>query len=144
MNSLAEEFCEVFKLYIEVGDELARSTALDGPQDSQKLVNLILQNRESLERIAQMNSRVMLLSDAWEKCRDHLDPDSREETGKLVEAARAQASRLQELCRIHTEKLRSVCADLGNSLAEIGKGSQFLKSLRPVKNNYPKFVDSLY
>ena len=144
MNSLVAEFREVFSLYIKLGDEITRVMNVDDSKDPQGLVNSILQNRECLERITQMHSRVVQLSDAWDKCRNRLDPESREEAHNLAAAARAQAVRLQELCSARTEKLRRIRDELGKNLAEIEKGSQFLKSLKPVKNNFPKFVDSHY
>jgi hypothetical protein len=144
MNNLADEFRDVFNLYIKLGEELTGIMDVDDSKDAQVLIKSILQNRDCLERITQMNSRVMQLSDNWAKCRNHLDPESRSEACDLAAAAKAQAVRLQELCRVQTEKLQRVRDDLGKNLAEIGKGSQFLKSIKPVKNNYPKFVDSLY
>ena len=144
MTNLAGEFRDVFNLYIKLGEELTRIMDVGDSKDPQVLVKSILQNRDCLERITQMNSRVVQLSDTWVKRRNHLDPKSRSEAHDLVAAAKAQAVRLQELCRVRTEQLRRVRDDLGKNLAEIGKGSQFLKSIKPVRNNYPKFVDSLY
>ena len=144
MTNLADEFRDVFSLYIRLGKELTRIMDVGDSKDPQVLVNSILQNRDCLERITQMNSRVVQLSENWAKCRNHLDPESRSEAHNLAAAAKAQAARLQELCSVNTEKLRRVRDDLGKNLAEIGKGSQFLKSIKPVRNNYPKFVDSLY
>ncbi|MBN1571501.1 MAG: hypothetical protein JXA73_26935 [Acidobacteria bacterium] len=91
-----------------------------------------------------MNSRVVQLSDSWGKCRNQLDPETRTEVQDLVAAARMQAIHLQELCSVWAQKLQRIHDELGTNLAEIGKGSQFLKSLKPLKNNYPKFVDSRY
>jgi hypothetical protein len=144
MNNLADEFRDVFNLYIKLGEELTKIMDVGDSEDPQVLIGSILRNRECLERITQMHSRVAQLSDNWAKCRNHLDPESRSEAHELAAAAKAQAVRLQELCSVQTEKLRRVCDDLGKKLAEIGKGSQFLKSIKPLKNNYPKFVDSLY
>jgi hypothetical protein len=144
MEKLTAEFREVFSLYIKLGDEITRIMDVDGSKGPHVLVNSVLQNRECLERIAEMNSRVVQLSDAWEKCRNRLDPETRKEAHNLAAAARAQAIRLQELCAAGAEKLRNIRDELGKNLAEIGKGSQFLKSIKPVKNNYPKFVDSHY
>ena len=144
MNHLADQFRDIFNLYIKLGEELTRIMDVGDSKDPQVLVESILQNRDCLERIAQMNSRVVQLSENWANCRNNLDPESRSETHNLAAAAKAQAVRLQELCGVNTEKLRRVRDDLGKNLAEIGKGSQFLKSIKPVRNNYPKFVDSLY
>jgi hypothetical protein len=144
MHNLALEFREVFNLYIKLGEELARIMDVDDTKDPQALIRSVLQNRDCLDRIAQMNTRVINLSDAWEKCRSQLDPKSRSDICDSAAAARDQAVRLQQLCSAQTEKLRMVHNEVGKKLAEIGKGSQLLKSIKPVKNNYPKFVDSLY
>jgi hypothetical protein len=144
MNNFASEFQDVFQLYLKLGEELEKLMDVKDSKDSQALVRFILQNRDCLVRVEQMNSRVRQLSDDWRKCRDKLDPKSRNEARNLAEAARAQAVRLKNLCTIQAQKLETARDKLGKGLAEIGKGTRFLKSIKPIKNNYPKFIDSLY
>ena len=144
MNNLATEFREVCGLYIKLGEELTRIMALADSENPQTYVKSILQNRDCLTRITQMNSRVIQLSATWEKSQNDLDPKSQSETRQLVATARMQANRLQELCGIQILKLQTIRGALERDLAELGKGSQFMKSLKPVKNNYPKFIDSSY
>jgi hypothetical protein len=116
----------------------------DDAGDPQVLVQSILLNRACFERINQMGARVARLSDHWRKSRAELDSVTRDETCKLVETAKSHAARMHEMCTIHAEKLRITRDRLGNYLAETGKGSQYLKSLKPAKNNYPKFIDSMH
>jgi hypothetical protein len=144
MKNLVAEFQDVFTLYLQLGEELTRIMNIDDSKDPQALIKAILQNRNCLDRITQMNARVVHLSESWEKCRTHLDPESRNRARNLAEAAKAQAVRLQELCSIQAQKLQTIRDKLGKNLAEIGKGSRYLKSMKPSKSNYPKFIDSMY
>ena len=144
MKDLITEFQDVFTLYLKLGEELTKVLSINDTKDPRILVQSILQNRNCLDRIAQMNSRVMHLSDAWKKCRADLDPDSRKKIGDLAEAARTQAARLQELCGDQANKLQMACDELGEKLGEIGKGARYLDSMKPPKHNYPKFIDSMH
>jgi hypothetical protein len=144
MKNLVSEFQDVFALYLKLGEDLTKIMSIDDSKDRNAFVKAVLQNRDSLERITQMNSRIMQLSEAWDKCRENMPPEAREKVRASVEAAKAQAKRLQELCSIHARKLQALRDKLGDNLAELGKGAQYLKSIKPPKNNYPKFIDSLY
>lgn len=143
-NPLAAEFRDVFNLYIKLGEELAKITDVGNSEDPQALAEAILKNRECLNRIQQMNSRILQLSSDWQQHRKSLDQESEREIRALTDATRAQVKQLQELCSIHVQKLQNTRDKLQQDLAEIGKGAQYLKSTTPAKNNYPKFIDSLY
>jgi hypothetical protein len=144
MTIFISEFQDVFQGYLTLADDLTKIMDVDDSQDPHILVQSILQNCDCLNRIDQMNLRVLKLTDDWEKhCADS-DQCSREEASKLIEAAKAQAVRLQILCTIKSQKLQSLRDVLGKNLEELGKGAQYLKSLKPAKNNYPKFIDSRY
>jgi hypothetical protein len=144
MKNLISEFREVLSLYLQLGEDLSKILSIDDSKDPGVFVKAILQNRSSLEQIEQMNSRVMQLSDAWQKCRDQLDPETRKKVSALAEASRAQAKRLQELCSLHAKKLQAARDKLGENLSELGKGTRYLNSIKPPKNNYPKFIDSRF
>jgi hypothetical protein len=144
MKNLVSEFQEVFSLYLKLGEDLTKIMSIDDSKDPGAFVKAILQNRNSLEQIAQMNSRVMQLSDTWQKCRSQFDPATREKIRVLVDASRAQAKQLQELCGLHAKKLQVVRDRLGENLAELGKNGRYLNSIKPPKNNYPKFIDSRF
>lgn len=144
MKNLVSEFQDVFNLYCRLGEELTRIMDIDDSKDSQVLVKAILENHDCLDRITQMNSRVMQLSETWGNCRAHFDPESRNKICNLAEASKAQAVRLQALCNIQAQKLQMLRDTLRKDLAELGKATQYLKSVKPTKGNYPKFIDSLY
>ena len=144
MNALASEYQDVFRLYLRLGKDLAKIMDIDDKANPQDYVESILANRDCLMRIEQMNSRILRLSEAWKKCRATLDLESQDEIEELAGEARSQAVRLRELCGTHVQKLQKVRNKLADDLAEIGKGAEYLKSTKPIKNNYPKFIDSLY
>jgi hypothetical protein len=144
MKTLASDFEDVFKLYLRLGQDLARILDIEDSDHSQALARSILENRDCLVRIEQMNSRILQLSSNWEKCRDSLDPASANAIQELARSTRAQAMHLKELCSRHAEKLQIARDRLSSEMAELSKAAQHLNSLKPVKNNYPKFFDSVY
>ncbi len=144
MTDLISEFRDIIALYLKIGEELAKILQVDDSRDPQALVQAILKHRDCLDQITQMSSRVKAASDSWKMCGSHLDSKSRDETRDLAETAHAHVARLKALCDIHAEKLKIARGRLEKSLAEINQGSRYLRSLKPVKNNYPKFIDSLH
>ncbi len=143
-SALAQEFQDVFQLYLKVGEELGKIMETEEGNDPIALADSILKNRDTLIRIENMSFRVLKLSEQWEQYRSNLCPDSPDEMRDLAGAAKAQAIRLKELCHHQSEKILAVRDRLGKNLEEIGKGSQYLKSVKPIKNNYPKFIDTLF
>ena len=144
MKDLISEFEDVLTLYSRLGEELTRILEIGDSKDARLLVKAVIENRDCLDRVTQMNSRVMRLSDAWAKCRAELDPETRDKVCKLAEASKAQAAHLQSLCTIRAQRLQTVREKLGRDLAELGKATRYLTSMKPRKGNYPKFVDTLY
>jgi uncharacterized coiled-coil DUF342 family protein len=144
MSALAEEFQDVFQLYLKLSEELTKIIDADDSKDPLELVDSILKNRDCLNRIENMNFRVLRLSEDWEKYRSRLGPESPDEVRDLAGSAKAQAIKLRELCNLYEQKIRAIRDKLGENLEEVGKGSQYLKSVKPIKYNYPKFIDSLY
>jgi hypothetical protein len=144
MSAIAAEYQEVFQLYLRLGKELTKIMGIDDAKNPQFFVESILANRDYMTRIEQLNSRVLQLSEDWERYRTSVDLEAEDQIRELAAAARAQAVRLKELCSIHAQKLQIIRDKLEKDLAEIGKGTEYLKSVKPIKNNYPKFIDSLY
>jgi hypothetical protein len=144
MTDLVSEFKAMATTYDEIGEELARALESDDSQNFKSLIRSILTNRDSLSRIGQMNSRVILVSTEWKKRRASLDAQLCEEMDRMAEDALKQAVRLNQLCSLTAKKLEAARDKFGAELSEIGKGAQYLKSVTPAKSNYPKFVDSMY
>jgi hypothetical protein len=144
MSAIVTEYKEVFQLYLRLGRELTKIMDIDDTKNPQVFVESILANRDYMTRIEQLNARVLQLSEDWEKYRSSIDPEMEEQIRELATAAKAQAVQLKELCSIHAQRLQIIRDKLEKDLAEIGKGAEYLKSVKPIKNNYPKFIDSLY
>jgi len=107
------------------------------------LINTTLRNRDLLDRIEHMNARISQLSQEWDGFRDHLDATTRQNIVELAESVRHQGAQLSQLCTGLMRALEARRGNLEKQLAEVRKGSSYLQSLKPLKNNYPKFVDSL-
>jgi hypothetical protein len=142
MNMLADEFQKVIQIYKKLGQDLSRTLCVPESRNCQTLIQSILSNRQCLSEIEKMNARIAPLSKKWIDCRANLDPKSREEISKLVETAKKEAMQLNQLCSANIEKIAKAKEDMRARLKEIDKGAQFLKSMKPIKNNYPKFIDS--
>jgi len=144
MHYLVQEFQDLVKRYQDLGKEL--SGVLEGTDSGnpQVLVQSILQNRDCLSRIIQIDVQVQQLSGDWQKTAPQLDSNMRLQVRALADAAKAQAVRLKGLCGAYAEKIENARGQLGKELAEIGRGSQYLQSVKPIKGNYPKFIDSVY
>jgi len=144
MINIASEFRAVSYIYLHLEQELEKMIGATVHEDPADLVEATLASRDCLDRVEQMHSRLLELSAKWKKCRTTLAPETREEIGRLSEVIRARAIRLSELCGIQTGRLEKIREKLGMDLAELEKGAQYLRSIKPAKGNYPKFIDSLY
>jgi|WetSurMetagenome_2_1015567.scaffolds.fasta_scaffold178093_3 hypothetical protein len=144
MKNFAEEFRNLSSFYTKLAEDLAKIPIADDSKDGSAFVKSTLQKRELLEQIPGMDSRISQLSDDWTKCRAKLDPATQNRADEMAADAKSQAARLQELCRIHTQKLQAIHNEIRNNLVELAKGARFAKVLKPIQHNYPKFIDSSY
>ena len=139
--TIAEEFEQLHKTYAALVEELGKAfeTSNGGQSDAAASV---LRNRECLSRIEQMHEKVRQVSAAWQKLRAHLDPQCQNQAEHFIEAAKADVLRLKQICGVHTQKLIALQTRILSDIGNIGKGARLLHSLKPIKNNYPKFIDS--
>jgi hypothetical protein len=142
MNPSASDFRDTFQNYIKLSEDLSKIIDKDCSKDPQALVQSILQNRDSLDRIVQMNGRVVKLTNEWRKRCVHFAPQIQNEIRDLIVGAQAQAIRLQTLCSLKSQLIQETREGLGKELEELRKGARYLKSLKPGQHNYPKFIDS--
>jgi len=144
MRDIVLRLKDVSLLYTSLGEELARVLDVDDSKDCGALVESILQHRDCLARLKELNSSVLSLSSELAQTRSKMNPESKEEIKPIAEAVRSQVIRLNELCGIHAERLKSARDKLERDLAELGRGARYLQSVKPAKSNYPKFIDSSY
>jgi hypothetical protein len=144
MIPLAEELKKLHQLYINLGRELNRALSASDMDSSPALIKSTLDNRSRLGEIEAMNVRIGRLADSWAESRGDLSSECNNEIRDLMTAISAQAVQLQTLCNVRVQKLTSVRDLLGKELAEIEKSTRYLNSMKPAKQNYPKFIDSFY
>ena len=142
MKNFAAEFRALSSFYTKLAEDLNKILNTEDSKDSRALVKCTLQNRELLEQIPKMTARIAELSNQWTQSRAKLDPATRNEAYQTIADAKSQAIRLQELCRIHTQKLQAIHDEIRTNLVELAKGARFAKVLKPIQHNYPKFIDS--
>jgi hypothetical protein len=142
MKLFDSELQYLLELYTRLDAELTtldESVKSNGPSAA---VESVLRNRDLFSRIEQMNSRLLQLAKEWEKFGPHLDPETRRRTLQLAEKARKQAMSLARAGERKMKEISTIRADLESKLKQISSGTRFLESIKPVKSNYPKFVDS--
>jgi hypothetical protein len=144
MKDIVSELKDISLVYARLGEELSSVLDVDDSKDCRTLVESILEHRDCLARLKQINSTVLRLSHELTKDRSNLNSAPQDEVRLLVDAIRRQAIRLNELCGIHAQRLKSARDKLEKDLAELGRGALYLQSVKPAQNNYPKFIDSLY
>jgi hypothetical protein len=131
-------------LYFRLHAEFSAHALEPGtPAQISTLSAAILQNRELLARIEQMNGRLLQLAQEWKSFREQLDPVSRSEVTQLAERVSHHASQLSEVCARRIQQLESGQNELQKAMDGVQTGARYLASIKPGKTNYPKFLDSL-
>jgi len=70
------------------------------------------------------------------------EPARHAQIERLVAEASAQLRQLQRVCGSYMQKLERDVERKSRELGELDRGARYLASVRPVRSNFPKFVDS--
>jgi len=141
MSKLAEEFHDVLGLYVKLTADLTRIAGVGESEDNpQAIIQSILDNRSCLTEIQQLNARLSQLYGAWKDEEANLSDG--DEIRGVVDGVREQMRQLEKLCGIGAGKIEKRRRQLAEELANAGKESSYVKMLNPIKENYPKFIDS--
>ncbi len=127
-------------LYQALQHELSPGTT---EAEEASLVETVLRNKDLLCRIGQLNERVARTTAAWKDFRERADAPMRAQVESLIRTVRAHAADLQRTCAQHGHRLESRLDRLGHERGRLRTGFRYLDSVKPPRNNYPKFVDSL-
>ena len=131
----------------ELYNRLRHELSLHPPQGAEPrltaLTETVLKNRELFIRVEQMNDRLAQLSEDWQSFREHLNPQPRKSIQALAASVTKQAAELALLMEQRRADLEEERCKLEKALDEVRQGARYLASVKPVKANYPKFVDSL-
>jgi hypothetical protein len=130
------------ELYSRLSTEFASLSSCGKPGDASATAGCILRNEDLFARLEQMNSRLLELAAKWEQLSPQLDPASRRQTQQLAGKVREQAVRLASLGEERIVELETLRGRLGWELGNIKMGARYLESVKPLKTNYPKFIDS--
>lgn len=142
-NELASAFRDLHEFYLKMMGELSEQLRPEKSMATQNIVESIIRNRDLLVEIEQMNTRIFELKEKWRKFRAHLDETSRAEVRALAAAAEEQAGQLHTLITHQLQTLNSLRIGLKKESDDLLAGIHFLNSIKPVKCNYPKFIDSM-
>jgi len=143
MAELAEEFRDIFNLYVKLTADLTRIADIGkSEEDPQALIQSILDNRSCLTEIQRLNKRLSQLYGAWKDKENTFSLSVGDEVRGVVDDVREQMRQLEKLCGLGTRKVEERRKQLADELANVGKGSRYLKMLKPVQENHPKFIDS--
>jgi hypothetical protein len=144
MNNSLSEFQELISLYHDATEALKNVMSAVDVSDVNTLAKAILKQRNRLAGIDQIGIRVSRLCDSWKTIESQLDQNSRKQVQAAMSAAKSEAAKLNELCGNYAKMIETARNKRGAQLDNIGKRKQYLKAMKPVKGNYPKFIDSLY
>jgi len=143
MNKLAEEFRDILGLYVKLTADLTRiADAGKSEEDPQALIQSILDNRSCLTEIQQLNKRLTQLYGVWKGKEADFSLSDGDEVRGVVDDVQEQMRQLEKLCGFGVQKVEARRKQLADELQVVGKGSRFLETIKPIKENHPKFIDS--
>ena len=144
MNNLAEEFRDLRDLYIKLTADFSRIAAVGkSGEDQQPFIQSIIDNQNCLTEIQQLNNRFTKLYGVWkDKDKNNGNFTDEDEIRGFVDDIENQMRQIENLCESGITKAEAWRKQLSDELANVGKESSYVKSLKPVQENHPKFIDS--
>ena len=142
MSSPIPDLRKLTQFYFGLQKDLSDALKEADSGNERSLTESILQNRSRISQIERMNAHVLQLSDNLKKSYRDLNAETRAEAEALAAEAKSHAMRIRELCSQASVKIEKTKSVIQKELEGIAKGKQYLKSVDPLKNNYPKFIDS--
>ena len=122
--------------------EALRCRLFDGGDCTSSPSDPVLASEELIARVGQLDRRLAQIAAEWLDSRNRIDPARRAQIERLVSEASAHLRQLQRVCGSHVQKLEHAVEQISQELGELDRGMRYLASVRPIKNNFPKFVDS--
>jgi archaellum component FlaC len=142
MKLFDSELQYLSELYSRLSAEFASLKQGSKPGKPSATVDFVLRNQELFARLEQMNARLHQLVKEWERFSPHLNPSSKKQAQQLIAKVREQALELTRLNQQRLTELEAFRAALVWELEELNRGNKYLDSVKPLKANYPKFIDS--
>lgn len=142
MQSFILDLNKLNQFYSGIQKDLSDALKAANAGNKWSLTDSILDHRAQISQIERMNAHILQLSDNLKKSRRNMDAKTRAEAETLAAEARSHAVHIRELCSDASDKFEKTKEVIHKELEGIAKGKKYLKSVDPVKNNYPKFIDS--
>ncbi len=142
MNIFDSELQTLSELYSSLSAELSGLARDNRPESPSATTRCILRNQALFARLERMNSRLDELAAEWEKLSPKLDVAARKKTRQLAARVREQAVNLWALSEARSQEIEALRSRLESALAGIKDGTKYLESVKPLRNNFPKFIDS--
>jgi len=142
MQSFILDLKKLNQFYSGIQKDLSDALKAVDADKERTLTDSILDHRAQISQIERMNAHILQLSDNLKKSCRNMDPETRTEAETLAAEARSHAVRIRELCSDASDKIEKTKGVIQKELDGIAKGKKYLKSAAPIKNNYPKFIDS--
>ena len=142
MQSPVPDLRKLAQFYSDLQKDLSDVLNEGDSGNERSLTESILENKSRISQIERMHAHILQLSDNLKKSYKELNAGTRAEAEAAAAEARSHAVYIRELCTQASEKIEKTKAGIQKELEGIAKGKQYLKSAAPVKNNYPKFIDS--
>jgi hypothetical protein len=143
MQALLAELRSLDELYGRLKNAL---TALGNSLQSQNLAALTdatLRYRDLFMQLGQMNARADRIAQHWNNSAGSMEPAIKEQILSLAAKVKEEGTQVSILCTKLHQQLQHNRGAYEKRLDEVRKGRSYLHSARPLKTNYPKFLDSL-
>ena len=142
MQNHINELRKLARFYCSLENDISEALQISKTNPGDSIQDKILQDRSRIAQIERMNAHILQLSEDLKNSRHTADRKARQEQEDLAREAKSHVVRLQELCAQAYEMIEKNKCAIKEELQGIKKGRQYLKSVDPVRNNYPKFIDS--
>ena len=142
MKSPLTDLQKLNRLFSDLENDLSADLQNSAAGGKNSLADSILKKKPRLVQIGSTYVQIQTLSEDLKRSHENYDTKTRQEADKLFQEIKSSALHMQDLCSQISEELETTKSAVRKELEEIGKGKQYLKSVHPVKNNYPKFFDS--
>ncbi len=142
MKPLDSELKCLTELYSRLCAELSRAGESGNAADPSAAVEVTIRNGDLFADIEHMNSRLIELAREWEATHQNLTLSEKEQTRRLAGEALREALHLARLGEERLASIEDYRVRLRLQLGEINRGLKFLNIIKPLKANFPKFIDS--
>ncbi len=142
MKLFFSELAYLNELYSRLESEISAAAHTDTAERVGLLAEVVLRNRDLLERIEQMNSRIQQMTEEWHKFDHCIDDPVREEIRALAHGVADQGRKLAAASGLAVMALADRVNSIRREITALENGTRYLDSVRPPRTNYPKFLDS--